>query len=409
MAGKRKSTKQKNAELGLTGKKLRLYGLKLRAYPTPYQQETMIQFMDAHRFTYNFYLGERKEVYELTKETLQVNEFKKAFNQLKDHPHFEWLKKADKFALETGIEQVDDAFKRFFDKQAKFPRFKSKRHAKQSYSTKETNNNIAFDIEKQQVKLPKIGWVRVLFSKKQQRQFKEDGFRGKVKGATVSAHSSGQIHISLKIEEIIDLPPEVAWQNIDESEVIGVDLGLLHFLIDSNGLKIENPRTLQKKLVQLKCLQQRLSRKQKGSANFKKVKQALAKLYLQIANIRKDFLHKVSRKLINENQVIVLEDLHVKNMLKNKNLARSISDVGWGNFVIYLQYKAEWANKKVIHVGRFFASTKLCSGCGEKNTALTLSEREWVCGECGRAHDRDENAAINIKAEGLRLLREGIN
>lgn len=402
---KRKSVKEKNAELAAEGKKLKLFGLKLRAFPTAHQKERMVQFAGANRFAYNFYLAERKEVYDNTGETLSGAVFKKSLNYLKEHELFRWMKEVDKFALETGIEHVEEAFQRFFNKQNQFPRFKSKYAPGQSYTTKFTNNNIQLDIENRQVKLPKIGWVKVRFSKKQWAQMQVDVFARHIKTATVSLQSNGTIHIALTIEETIAIPPTVDWSTVRDEDVLGIDLGLLHFYIDSNGEKVENPRHLQKYLNRLKKEQRKLSRMVKGSANYRKQQQKLANYHMHVANCRKDFLHQQSRKLINENQVIALENLNVKGMGKNARLAQSILDVGWSMFVTFLTYKAEWANKKVVPVGRFFASSKTCHACGEKETGLTLSDRIWVCGACGTEHDRDHNAAINIKNEGLRILR----
>ena len=399
------SVKRRNEQLAKENKKLRHYGMKLRAIPTLKQHEFILQSVGCARFTFNFYLNEKQEVYHETGETLSYGEFKKAFNGLKDHPEFKWLKIPDKFALECAMEQVDDAFDRFFKGQNNYPKYKSKHHSKQSYSTKETNGNIALDMEKEQVKLPKLGWVKVKFSKKQLQLFKEKGFNGKIKGATVSIHSSGQTHISLKIEEVVALRNEIDWTTVPLDEIIGCDLGLTHFLIDSNGNKIENPKFLKYYLYKLAKLQRQLKNKKKGSSNYKKLQQKIAKLHLKIANTRKDFLHQQSRKLVNENQVIVLEDLNVKGMIKNKKLSRSIADVSWSTFVTFVTYKAAWENRKVVFIDRFFASSKQCNGCHEKNTLLSLSDRIWVCPKCGEEHDRDLNAANNIKEEGIRILQ----
>lgn len=405
MAGKRKTIKQRNEELAKENKKIRNYGLKFRAFSTPKQHEQIIQTIGCARFTFNFFLGERQEVYHETKETLRSGEFKQSFNALKDHPMFNWLKKVDKFALECALEQVDDAFDRFFKGQNRYPKFRSKHKSKQSYSTKETNGNIALDFEKEQIKLPKLGWVNVKLSKKQRRLFKEQGFNGKIKGATVTVHSSGQTHISLKIEEVVPIENDIDWSLVSAENIMGCDLGLTHFLIDSNGNKIENPRYLKQYLKKLATLQRQLKNKKKGSSNYKKLQHNVAKLHLKISNLRKDFLHKQSRKLVNENQVIVLEDLNVKGLIKNKKLARSIADVSWSTFVTFVSYKAIWDNKKVVLINRFFASSKQCNGCKEKHTLLSLSDRIWVCPSCGAEHDRDRNAANNIKEEGIRILR----
>jgi len=398
-----KSTKQRNEELAKDGKQLRHYGLKLRMEPNEKQKNQIHQTIGNARFTYNFYLSEKIEVYQLTGEPLRYGEFKKAFNQLKDHPYFEWLKISDKYALETAMEQVDDAFDRFFKGQNGFPNFKSKHKSKQSYSTKETNGNIKLNVEKQTVQLPKLGQVKVRLSKQHRKMFQKDGLKGHIKSATISYHSSGQYYVSLKMEEIIHLEEPMDIVKIPANEFIGLDLGLLHFYMDSNGKKVKNPKYLKDSLCKLAKLQRQLKNKIIGSHNYKKLQKKISKLHLTVANQRKDFLHKESRKLVDENQVIVLEDLNVKGMIRNKKLSRSISDVGWGMFKTFITYKASWANKTVILVDRFFPSSKLCNGCHTKNTMLSLSEREWICPSCGMKHDRDQNASRNIKEEGMRI------
>ena len=296
------------------------------------------------------------------------------------------------------------AFERFFSGQNQFPKFKSKHKSKQSYSTKETNNNIKLNVEKQTVQLPKLGEVKVHFSKKYRKMLREHGFRGKIKSATVTYHSSGQYYVSLKIEEIIELKQPTDVSMISINDIIGLDLGLTHFYIDSNGKKVENPKYLKESLRKLAKLQRQLKNKTIGSNNYKKLQTKISKLHLHIANQRKDFLHKESRQVVDENQVIVLEDLYVKGMIRNKKLSRSISDVGWGMFKTFISYKASWVNKTVVYVDRFFPSSKLCNSCHTKNTMLSLSDREWICPFCGAKHDRDKNASKNIKEEGMRIL-----
>jgi putative transposase len=403
---KRKTTEQKNKELAQDGLKLRHYGLRLRLVPTDIQKSKIHSFCGSSRFTYNFYLGERMEVYKNTGETLNSGEFKKSFNVFKEHPMFNWLKEADKFALETAIEAVDDAFDRFFKGQNKFPKFKSKRKSEQKYTTKFTNNNIELDVEQQMVKVPKLGWVNVRFSKEHRKMFQDKGFNAKIKSATVKYHSSGQYYVSLKCEEIIKLENEINWSLVSLDQIIGLDLGLTFFYIDSNGNKVENTKFLKNCLKKLAKLQRQLKNKEISSSNYKKSQKKISKLHLHIANMRKDFLHKESRKLVNENQVIVLEDLNVKGMIKNKKLSRSIADVSWGMFKTFVSYKSEWDNKKVVIIDRFFPSSKECNGCHVKNTLLSLSDREWVCPKCGTVHDRDINAAKNIKEEGIRILKK---
>jgi putative transposase len=401
-----KTINERNKELALQGLVIKRYALKVRANPTSAQQTYFGQAIGCSRFTYNFYLNEKKEVYQNTGKTLDYTTFKKSFNQLKTHPYFSWLATPDKFALENSMMDVDTAFKNFFEGRTQFPKFKSKHSSKQSYTTNFTNNNIRLDIEKRIIRLPKAGDVSVRMNKEQRELFTH--FQGRITAATVSRHSSGQYYISLSVEDIVSLNTKGAVNEIPLDQVVGCDLGLTHFLITSDGEKIENPRYLKEKLDQLARLQRQLKNKKVGSANYKKLQKEISKLHLHIANSRRDFLHKQSRKLVNENQVIVLEDLNVKGLIKNKRLSRSIADVGWGIFKTFVSYKAEWANKRVVLVNRFFASSKICHGCKEKNILLSLNDREWVCPSCGETHDRDENAAKNIKEEGLRILQSDL-
>ena len=401
-----KSVKERNKELAKEGLKLHIYGLKLRALPNVKQKELFQKTFGCVRYTSNMYLSERKEAYKYAGENLSVSAFKQFYNQFKQRSSVTWLKEVDKFALETAMENVDDAYQRVFKKQSNFPKFKKKHTSKESYTTKSTNNNIQFNPRTQQVKLPKIGWVKIKLSKNQRKLFEEEGFHGKIKGATITNHSSGHYHISLKIEEVVSLKPEPNFSEIKSDQVIGCDVGLTHFLIDSNGSKIENHRFLNNYLKKLAKLQRQLKNKKRGSNNYKKLQQQIAKLHLKVSNTRKDFLHKQSRKLVNENQVIVLEDLNIKGMIKHKKLSRSIADVSWETFKTFVSYKADWEGKKMVLIDRFFPSSKECNGCKEKNILLSLSDRLWVCPKCATAHDRDVNAAKNIKEEGIRMLKE---
>lgn len=399
-------TAERNKTLKEEGKQLRHYGLRLRAKPTSEQAKKIAYSVDCARFAYNMYLSQKIEYYQHTKKTLSYGVFKKNFNQLKKIETYAWLKVPDKFALECGMEQVDDAYARFFSGQNRFPRFRSKRGSKQSYSTKSTNNNIKLNIQELYVTLPKIGKVKVMLSKKQIARFEMENKNRRLLGATVNVHSSGQTHISLRFEEVVPVIEKVNPSEISASEVVGCDMGLTHFLISSNGVKIENPRYLKQDLLKLSKLQKQLKNKVIGGANYKKMQTKISRLHLHIVNKRKNFLHQVSRKLVDENQVIILEDLDVKKMIKNKKLARSIADVSWAMFKTFVSYKAGWVGKLVILIDRFFPSSKICSGCRKKNILLSLTDRIWVCPTCGVNHDRDKNAALNIKEEGLRLLMD---
>jgi putative transposase len=245
------------------------------------------------------------------------------------------------------------------------------------------------NFENNTVKLPKMGEIKTVLHRV---------FEGKLKTATVSRSCKGHYYISILVEDGKAIPPK---QDFSESTTIGVDVGIKDFAVLSTGEKIENPKYLKNSLQRLKVLQKRVSKKQKGSQNRAKAKQRLAALHDKIANQRTDFQNKLSFKLVSENQAIALETLNVKGMVKNHNLAQAISDSAWSSFVTKLEYKAEWLGKTVLRIGQFEPSSKLCSICGYNNNELQLSDREWECPECATAHDRDINAAINIKKFAL--------
>jgi putative transposase len=398
----RETTKQKNEKLAVENKTLRHFGLKFEIKPTDKNKILFAKSFGVSRFTSNFYLKERQEVYQETGKTLKGNEFKKSFIKLKKHPCFDFLAEVDKFCIETAIESAEDAYARFFTKQNGFPAFKSKHQSKQSYSTKFTENNIRLDVRNNRVKIPIVGWVKANIPSRTKEKYLVTGFNDKILGATISHHSGGKYFVSLRIEQVIPLLKPV--ENVDEKNIIAIDWGLAHFAIDSNGNKIQNPRHTKKYAKKVARLQKKVAKSKKGSNNNKKIKKKVAKIHVKISNTRKDFLHKYSRQLINDNQVIILEDLTIQNLLKNKKLAKQIQDTGWGMFKTFLSYKALWAGKRVVFIDRFFPSSKLCSSCLEKKNSLSLSEREWICAGCGETHDRDFNAAINIKKEGIRIL-----
>jgi len=245
------------------------------------------------------------------------------------------------------------------------------------------------NFEKSLVKLPKIGEVKAILHRR---------FEGTLKTATISKTCTGKYYISILVEDGKELP---AKQDFSESTTIGIDVGIKDFAVLSTGEKVENPKYLKNSLNRLKVLQKRVSRKVKGSKNRDKARLLLSKLHEKISNQRNDFQHKLSSKLISENQAIALETLNVKSMQKNHCLAQSISDSAWSSFVIKLEYKAEWLGKTILRIGQFEPSSKLCSVCGYYNLDLTLKDREWECPDCNTKHDRDINAAINIKKFSL--------
>ena len=281
----------------------------------------------------------------------------------------------------------------FFEGRANYPRFKSKHQGLQKYRTNMTNNNIRVDTEKCRLKLPKLGWIKFRSSKKRP-------IKGRILNVTVSQTSDAAYYASICCE--IDQLPNKSTE--PRKYAVGVDLGLKDFCILSSGEKIENPKHFSSSQKKLARWQRRLAKKTKGSKNRDKARKAVAKQHQKVANQRNDFLHKESRKLINENQVICIEDLNVRGMVKNRTLSKAISDAGWGIFQKMLTYKAAWHDRQVVVINRFYPSTQLCNGCKTKNPMLTLSDRKWTCPVCKRECDRDVNAAKNILCEGLRLL-----
>ena len=361
-----------------------LQAYKYRMYPNREQVASLLQHIHACRFVYNSSLEQKIRAYEQEGQKLSCFDLNTRLPAFKEeHP---WLKEVNSQSLQSANKNLDNAFTRFFREKKGFPRFKSKKNPVQSFQVPQHHT---VDFEHGRIKLPKIGEIKTTLHRL---------FAGKMKYATVSVTSTGKWFVSILVD---DGEPEPEPAPFTTGSTLGIDVGLKDFATLSTGEKIENPRYLKNSLQRLKVLQRRVSRKVKGSENRKKAIRNLARCHEKVTNQRNDFLHKLSNRIVSENQAIAVESLNVGGMMKNHCLAQSISDVSWSTFFTVLEYKCRNYGKTLLKIGRFDPSSKICNRCGYYNRNLTISDREWTCPDCGTHHDRDSNAAINIKMFAL--------
>ena len=363
---------------------LKSYKYKLK--PSEEQIVLLNKHFGSVRFVYNFFLNERKKEYETNKQSLNYYDNAKSLTELKKQEEFSWLNEINSQSIQSSLKYLDGAYNGFFKKRTSFPKFKSK-HDKNSFCVPQF-----VKLEDGKLKIPKF--------KKPIDLILSRSFVGIIKQATISKTPTNEYFVSILVETEHNKFPKTG-------KSIGIDLGIKDFVITSDGYKYKNNRYTKTYTKKLKEYQQHLSRKTKGSNRYQKQKIKVATIHKKITNSRLDNLHKVSTELIKKYDLIALEDLNIKGMIKNHKLSKHISDVSWSKLIELLTYKAEWNDKKIVKIDRFFPSSKTCNCCGYINQNLKLDMREWVCPSCNTKLDRDLNASINILKEGYKQISSG--
>jgi len=374
-----------------------LKAFKYRLYPDKEQAEKIDKNIGCVRWIYNYALAKKMKAWQQDKKNLSRYDISKDLPILKKQEETKWLKEADSKALMFSLLNLDNAYKKFFKEHKGYPKFKSKKKSRLSYTTYQ---GIEIDWDNNKLNIPKNKNIKIKLHRK---------FEGEARQITISKTPTNKYFASILVKT---KDKEKKKRKITEKTAIGIDLGIKTFITISDGRKIDNPRVLYRFEKKLAKEQKRLSKKKKGSNNKNKQRIKVARIHEKITDIRKDFLHKLSTELTHENQVksIIIEDLNVRGMLKNHCLAKAITNVSWSKFIELLAYKCDWYGVNLLKIGRFEPSSKLCSKCGIINQELTLADRKWTCKNCGTKHDRDINAAINIKRFGLNpKIRQGLS
>lgn len=354
-------------------------GYRYRIRPNKDQKVLLEKHIGSGRFVYNKLLNIKKILYEKFRISISEFDLNNHLTVLKNI--YPFLKEINSQSLQQASKNLNSAYTRFFKEGAGFPKKKSKKNPLQSFQIPQH-----YKIEGKKIWIPKVGWMKI--------KLHRDMMQGHMKTATISRTPTGKYYISIIVENDLEYPEK---QDYSHATMIGIDVGNITFATLSNGEKIDHPKFLKFSLQRLKCLQKRVSRKIIGSNNRRKAVKKLAKIHELISNQRNDFQHKVSKKLISENQAIAVETLNIKGMMSNHRRAQSTGDSAWYSFVLKLQYKAEWFGKTIFKINQWLTSSKTCNICGYKHPNLTENIREWQCPDCKTLHDRDINAAINIK------------
>ena len=359
---------------------------KYKIKPTLDQQEKLIQNFGCARFVYNSMLSLKNKLWKNEKKSVSRFELQALLVEMKNDKNTSWLKNAHSQVLQSSIMHLDNAFKGFFKKITRYPKFKKK------YSSQSIQYPQGVKIRENQIYLPKIGWVKAIIHRRA---------IGKIKTVTVSRDATGIFYASVLLDD--NIKKKEKKKHITAH--VGIDMGIKHFLVSSDRKKIENPKFAEKQLKNLRKKQRKLSNKKHGSVRYKKAKKIVAKIHKKTKDARNDFQHKLSLKLASKNQAVSIETLSMLEMSKNRILSRRLADVGWNEFVQKLSYKLEDRGHSLVKIDKFFPSTKTCSCCNNISHNISLVVRSWICEQCGYKHDRDINAAITIDRQGITKLK----